>query len=81
MFTDLFLKHPRAVGETFFEHFVTAFEFGATMIVAGAACVVHAFVPRLFEHTASRTVTTLHARMVARRQAHPAARPEIDYAI
>jgi hypothetical protein len=81
MFNNLFLKHPRAVGESFFEHFATAFEFGVTMIVAGLACVIHAFVPRLFEHTASNTVNTLHARMVARRQAHPAARPEIDYAI
>jgi hypothetical protein len=81
MFDNLFLRHPRDVGETFFEHFATAFEFGATMVVAGLACVIHAFVPRFFEHTASKTVTALHARMVARRQAHPAARPEIDYAI
>lgn len=81
MFYDLFLKHPQAVGESYPHHFATALEFGLRLIVAGGACVVHACVPRLFEHTASNEVKSLHARMLARRQAQAAPHPEIDYAI
>jgi hypothetical protein len=81
MLYNLFVKHPADVGETYARHFATALEFGCTMIAAGFACVVHALVPRFFEHTASNTVTALHARMTLRRQTHPAPRAEIDYAI
>ncbi len=81
MLYNIFFKHPNDVGETYTRHFATALEFGCTMIAAGIACVVHAIVPSVFEHTASNTVTALHARMMLRRQAHPAPRAEIDYAI
>lgn len=66
MFDRLFLAHPRSIGETFAEHFMTAGRFGAVMIGGGLACIVHAFVPALFPQTASRTVKRLHAIMAAR---------------
>lgn len=81
MFHDLFLKHPQTVGESYTHHFATAWEFGLRLIAAGCACVIHACVPRFFEHTASNAVKSLHARMMARRQAQVAPHPEIDYAI
>lgn len=81
MLYDFFFKHPHDVGQTYLQHFATAIEFGSTMIAAGAACVIHAFLPRVFERTASDAVNTLHARMVLRRTIQAAPRTEIDYAI
>lgn len=79
MFHDLFFKHPHSVGQTYTQHCMTALGFGATMIVAGAACLVHAFLPRMFERTASNAVAHLYARMTARRRNAP--HIEMDYAI
>lgn len=66
MFDRLFLAHPRSVGESYGEHFGVATRFGATMMVSGAACIVHGLVPALFVRTGSNAVKRLHARMAAR---------------
>jgi hypothetical protein len=76
---DFFLKHPRSLGETWFEHFSTALAFGAHMIAGGLACIIHAVIPPLFERTASRTVVALHTRMITHRRGKPST--ELDYAI
>ena len=76
---DFFVKHPRSLGETWFEHFSTAVAFGAHMIAGGLACIVHAICPALFERTASRTVAALYTQMVTRRRRQPST--ELDYAI
>jgi len=80
-----FAAHPRSVGETYLDHLHTAARFGGAMVAAGAACLVHAFVPALFERTGSRTVKRLYAAMAARqpsplRPAHedPRWRPEYE---
>ena len=51
-----FTTHPASVGETYAQHFVFAFKFGATMAVGGLAAMVHAFFP-----TASRKLDHLNA--------------------
>ena len=76
---DFFLKHPRSLGETWFEHFAVAFAFGAHMITGGLACIIHAAVPPLFERTASRTVLALHTKMTTHHRRKPST--ELDYAI
>ncbi len=76
---DFFLKHPRAVGETYVEHFAVAFAFGAHMIAGGLACIIHAAIPPLFERSASRTVLALHTKMVTHRRSKSST--ELDYAI
>lgn len=63
---DLFTRHPHAVGETYLEHAATAGGFGAEMVMAGFACLIHAFLPFLFKTTASDAVVRLRARMAAR---------------
>lgn len=63
----LFLDHPRSIGETYGEHLRHAAGFGGLMVWAGLACLIHALLPFLFERTASRCVTELHARMSGRR--------------
>jgi hypothetical protein len=62
-----FVEHPRSVGETYVEHLKVAASFGASMIVGGLACFVHALLPNLFRTKASRTVASLHERMVVSR--------------
>jgi hypothetical protein len=81
MLYNLFCKHPHAVGETYLQHAAAALAFGATMIAAGIACVVHAMIPRLFERTASEAVFRLYSKMTARRPVQASPRGEIDYAI
>lgn len=68
MIERLFLSHPRDVGETWGEHFLTAMGFAGALARAAAACAVHAFVPGLCRTTGSRAITQLHGRMVANRR-------------
>lgn len=49
------------------EHMGVALGFGSKMLLGGAACLVHAFLPFLFTRTGSRTITELNDRMVANR--------------
>ena len=66
MIERIFLAHPRSVDESYGEHFSVAFGFGAQMVTGGLACIVHAFIPALFERTASKTVKSLYGFMAAR---------------
>jgi Family of unknown function (DUF6356) len=74
----LFTEHPESVGETYGEHMVRATCFGGRMVVAGLACMLHAWLPFIFVRTGSQAIDELHARMQATRrravsQAHTAA--------
>ena len=62
----VFLDHPATVDETYFGHMRFALGFAFWLMVAGAAAVIHAFVPALCETTASRILKRLHARIMAR---------------
>ncbi|MEL6372620.1 MAG: DUF6356 family protein [Pseudomonadota bacterium] len=62
MFSRLFLNHPRAVGESYFEHMAFAGWFAGKLFVAAGAALVHALVPCLFERTASRAIAQLYER-------------------
>jgi hypothetical protein len=68
MLRELFIEHPESVGESYGEHFLVALSFGATMMAAGLACVIHALVPGLFVRTGSETIARLHDRMVSNRR-------------
>jgi hypothetical protein len=77
-FTRLFIDHPATVDETYGQHFVMALGFGLRMIWGGLQCLVHAFVPGLFEKSGSTMISELHERMVInrhRRSAQPPALP------
>jgi hypothetical protein len=66
---QIFLDHPRSVGETYLAHQRQAFGFGLSMIGAGLACMLHGLIPAMFLHTGSEMVTRLHHRMVVNRTA------------
>jgi len=63
----LFTEHPASVDETYGEHFVMASSFGIRMILGGFACLIHGILPFLFVRTGSVQVSTLHERMVTKR--------------
>jgi hypothetical protein len=58
-----FTDHPRAVGETYGEHFRYASGFGVTMIAGGLACLTHAVFPFLFDKTGSTAVRRLYDKL------------------
>ena len=62
MIAKIFLEHPAKVDESYFEHALFAGRFAALLFFAGFAALVHAFIPALFEKTASRIVAGLYAR-------------------
>lgn len=58
----LFTRHPRSVGETYFEHLGMALGFAGRMLVATLVCTVHAFLPFLFEKTGSGMIAALYEK-------------------
>ena len=74
-----FTEHPSAVGETYTEHLANAVGFGARMLLAGIACLVHGVLPFLFVRTGSRAITELNGRLTARQSVQQpiASRPQL----
>jgi hypothetical protein len=59
---NLFLTHPQSVDESYLEHMAFAGRFSVTLFLAAGAALVHAFLPFLFEKTASRMIAEMYAR-------------------
>jgi hypothetical protein len=62
-----FTEHPASIGETYFSHLFSALSFCGKMTLALMACLVHAFIPFLFEKTGSQMITKLMDDMVHHR--------------
>ncbi len=58
----LFIDHPASVNETYLGHLAFAGWFAGKLFLAGSAALVHAFLPFLFETTASRIIRELYER-------------------
>lgn len=76
-----FSEHPASVGESYFQHMAMASSFGAAMLLAGLACLVHAVLPFAFVKTGSDAITQLYRRMVTHRVGGVAPLPGSDYAL
>jgi len=63
----LFKAHPASVGESYFQHMGSSLSFGASMLLASVAALVHGLLPFLFVATGSNTVSRLHERMITHR--------------
>lgn len=63
-----FTEHPASVGESYLEHLARASCFGARMMFAGFACLLHGLLPFLFVKTGSRAISELNDRMVVNRR-------------
>lgn len=62
MITQIFLRHPESVDETYGQHARFAFGFALKLFAAAAAATVHAVIPCLFEKTAGRIVADLYEK-------------------
>lgn len=62
-----FTRHPRSVGETYWQHMAASLSFAGPLLLAGLAALVHAFLPFLLVRTGSAIVARLHERMVVHR--------------
>ena len=60
MATKPFTEHPRAVGETFGEHFGVAMGVSRRLAAAAGAAFVHAMLPMFHETTASDHIRALN---------------------
>ena len=69
-FLTAFREHPASVGESYFGHMKFALGFAATLLAAAFCALVHAFIPPLFETTASRLVAQIYDRTHDRANAH-----------
>jgi hypothetical protein len=67
LLAEAFTRHPRSVGEGYWEHMGAALSFAGHLLLAGLACLVHGVLPFLLVGTGSRMVSQLHDRMVANR--------------
>ncbi len=56
----LFTEHPASVNESYLEHMVFAAKFSGTLFAAAFAALIHAFLPFLFDKTASTIVARLY---------------------
>jgi hypothetical protein len=65
-FITSFRSHPASVGETYLGHMGFALGFAGLLLMAGFAALIHAFIPPLFETTASRITLKLSDRLQAR---------------
>lgn len=59
-------RHLDEIGESYGEHFGAASRFGLKMIGGGLACLVHAFLPFLFQTAGSDTIRKLNATLCKR---------------
>lgn len=66
MISRVFLTHPHSVDESYLEHAAFAGRFSLRLFAAGAAALVHAMVPCLFEKTASRMIAEMYAKTHSR---------------
>lgn len=66
---DIFLSHPEAAGESYFEHMVFAFRFSARLFRAAFAAALHGVVPGACETTASTAVLQMNDELRTRRAA------------
>ncbi|MBN9231102.1 MAG: hypothetical protein J0I93_09640 [Legionella sp.] len=51
----LFTDHPRSVQQTYWSHLKFALTFGLRLIWGGIACIIHAFLPFIFQNNGSET--------------------------
>ena len=63
---NVFTDHPHSIGETYFEHFIYAFKFGAQMVIGGLACIIHAILPFLFKKTGSNYLLRMTNDFISR---------------
>jgi Family of unknown function (DUF6356) len=68
---EMFLAHPEALNETYFQHLRHAMSYAGRLLAASFCAFTHALLPFLFEKTASNTIKTMYGEMTARGATQP----------
>lgn len=63
----LFVTHPEAVDETYFEHMKVAFSFAGLLLRLAGCALIHGIIPAYHEHTVSNRIVVLADKMKVRR--------------
>jgi hypothetical protein len=63
---NIFTKHPSSLGESYLKHLCFASIFGFKMIAGGAACIIHAIFPFIFQNTGSQMAIKLSEKFTTR---------------
>lgn len=71
MLARLFVDHPRAVNESYFEHMGAALSVAGRLAAAATQCVVHAVVPGLCKTAGSDAILRLAGEISPRRFDQP----------
>jgi hypothetical protein len=71
MLARLFVDHPRAVGESYFEHMGAAFGVGARLFGTALKCMVHGVVPGLYKTAGSDSILEMASEISPRRFDQP----------
>ena len=74
----LFTKHPEELGETYLEHLATALLYCGTIAAAFIVCLIHAFLPFLFEHTGGDMINKLSTSVSRRTKSKCACATDIE---
>jgi hypothetical protein len=71
MFARLFIDHPRAVNESYFEHMAAAFTVAFRLARASGKCIVHGLVPGLYKTAGSDAILQMAGEIAPRRFDQP----------
>ena len=64
---NIFTKHPKEVGETYFEHMYNALRYSVTFLLLFFVALIHSILPFLFTRTASCVIQEM-ARHIEKRE-------------
>lgn len=62
-----FTEHPNKLGETYLQHLLFALIFCGKIIIAFAACLIHAFFPFILKNTGGNIINKLSETINSRR--------------
>ena len=63
---NIFTKHPKEVGETYFEHMYNALRYSVTFLLLFFVALIHSILPFLFTRTASCVIQEMAEHMEKR---------------
>ena len=64
---NIFTKHPKEVGETYFQHGFQSMRYSFTFLFLFVIAFIHAILPFLFKKTASDIVCEMSSDMECRK--------------
>ena len=65
---NLFTKHPKSVGESYFQHLIIAFSFSFRLILISLKVFMHGLFPFLYSNCASDEISKLNSYLEERKK-------------